>query len=153
MFMISLMPCRDLDEPPKILIQLVGVLFTAKLPLGMMIATFVFVSSYVTLTSMNPIAAIVTLFGIGAAGWKVILHWFFYRSAARGAMDFSDSIKWESRFAGGNYAFALAVGALTAFTFTLSNLGAHLLASAMVFGFCSGQVARIAFRPKSPSEK
>ena len=138
---------RQLSEPPKVHMELVAALFTASVPLSMMIATFVLVGLYVTIGSKDVVAAIATASGIAAAAFKVGLHLHFRSVGRVHQMDVSAAHGWENRFAISNILFAAALGALTARSFALVDPGAQLLTTGMLFGFCSGQVARIAVRP------
>lgn len=127
--------------------ELVFALFTTSLPLGIMVATFALVGLYVSIGSVDPVAAIATAVGIVAAALKVGLHLRFRKASEACALNAATAHDWERRFAAGNILFAAALGSLTARSFALSNPGAQLLTTGMLFGFCSGQVARIAVRP------
>ena len=136
---------RQLNEPPDVHVELVAALFTASVPLGVMVATFALVGLYVTIGSADVAAAIATISGMMAATFKVGLHLRF-RSNGR-PLDALAAQSWENQFAIGNILFAAALGILTARSFSLADPGAQLLTTGMLFGFCSGQVARIAVRP------
>ncbi|NYD89121.1 GGDEF domain-containing protein [Sphingomonas melonis] len=139
---------RIADEPPGVRIQLVAALFTAALPLGMMIVTFSLVGCYVVFAQADKPAALATGSGLLAGLWKASLHCLFRRGVRRAPVDEVGAAAWERRFGVANYAFAFCIGMLAARTFMLQDPGGQLLAIGMLFGFCSGQVARVAVRPR-----
>lgn len=139
---------RDQIEPARIYVELTAALFTATLPLAVMTATFALVGLFVAILDRDMVADSALAVGLVASAYKGWLHWAYRRAHAAGPPDAAGSLIWEQRFAVGNLALAATVGTLTARAFVLDDVGAELLGTGMMFGFCSGQVARIAVRPR-----
>lgn len=138
----------DALEPGKIYAALVESLFAAGVPLAIMAATFFGVGLFVVVVSGDGLAASAVAVGLVATGGKAWLHVRYRREARGTALTPADAEVWERWFAIGNLAFAAALGTLAARCFVLSESGPPLLATGMLFGFCSGQVARIAVRAR-----
>ena len=132
-------------EPPQVHAELVAALFSAAVPFTIMSATFVCVGVFIVAQSGDVVAGAATLVGLIAAGGKAWLH-IWFRQERRILLNSEEAILWERRFSVFNLAFAAALGTLAARSFALVAEGSQLLATAMIFGFCSGQVARLAVR-------
>lgn len=135
-------------EPGRVYVELVEALFTAVLPFAIMAATFACVGCFVVVVSGDGVAAAALLVGLVATAEKTRLHIAFRRSPDAGGMSPAAASVWERRFAVGNLGFAAALGSLAARSFMLPQAEAQLLATGMLFGFCAGQVARIAVRAR-----
>lgn len=134
-----------LAEPPEVHAELVAALFTAAIPFAIMSATFVCVGLFIVTQSGDAVAGAATAVGLIAAAGKAWLHVAFRRER-RTSLSRDETALWERRFTILNLAFAAALGALAARSFALPAAGPQLLATGMLFGFCSGQVARLAVR-------
>ena len=138
----------DPVEPGRVYVELVDALFTAVVPFAIMAATFACVGCFIVAASGDLVAASALLVGLVATIEKTRLHVAYRRSPDTRRVDPAVASDWERRFAVGNMAFAAALGTLAARPFVLLNPGAQLLATGMLFGFCAGQVARIAVRAR-----
>ena len=135
-------------ESSRVESELVAALFTASVPLLIMAATYLFVGSYIFILTKAPLVATALVVGMAAVLGKAFLHLWFRRS--RGPISLGPTLTraWDRRFAIGNLSFAAAVGSLVATTFLTSSMAAQLLGTGLLFGFCSGQVARVAVRAR-----
>ncbi len=70
-----------------------------------------------------------------------------YRRAAP-VSDFDVLLRWERRYAVGNYALAILIALLNVAVISAHEPILHLLTVSLVFGFGAGIVSRIAVRPK-----
>ena len=132
-------------EPARVHAELVEALFTAVVPFTIMTVTFACVGSFIVAQSGDSIAIAATLVGLVSALGKAWLHLWF-RHEPRSPLDGVGATMWERRFAIANLSFAAALGTLAARSFALPTPAPPLLATGMLFGFCSGQVARLAGR-------
>jgi len=85
--------------------------------------------------------------GTVATFGKLGIHYYYRKRFRTSELSASTAKTWERRFFVANLTFAVALGVLAARTFSLSDAGSELLATGMLFGFCSGQVVRISVRP------
>lgn len=88
---------------------------------------------------------------LGAAGGVVtVLRLAVLLAYRRGApvSDFGELMRWEQRYAVGNYALAILIALLNIAVISAHEPILHLLTVSLVFGFGAGIVSRIAVRPK-----
>ena len=70
-----------------------------------------------------------------------------YRRARDNVQEIAQIERWEERYALGNYAFALTLGALNCRVLMFHYPLVHMLTVSLVFGFGAGLVSRISIRP------
>ncbi|MBA4306758.1 MAG: GGDEF domain-containing protein [Sphingopyxis sp.] len=83
-------------------------------------------------------------------GLTTVLRLAALHAYRRGAPvgDFDGLIRWERRYAVGNYALAVLIALLNVAVISAHEPILHLLTVSLVFGFGAGIVSRIAVRPK-----
>ena len=135
-------------ESERVYGELVSALFTAMVPLLIMTATYLLVGSYIYTRTKAPVVLAALIVGMIASVCKLSLHVWFRRSVAGVRLSSLTASVWDRRFAIAHLSFAAALGSLLSATFSLSELGSQLLATGVLFGFCSGQVARVAVRAR-----
>ncbi|WP_155897281.1 GGDEF domain-containing protein [Aureimonas ureilytica] len=89
-----------------------------------------------------------TCLGGLASAAKVTLVGLHRRRLGQGAATLEEARVWELGHGATTCAMASSVGALSAGLFAQSDATLHMLATGLVFGYCSGVAARIFLRPK-----
>lgn len=89
-----------------------------------------------------------TCLGALATAAKVTLVALHRRRLGQGAPTLEEARVWELSHGATTCAMASSVGALSAGLFAHSDAALHMLATGLVFGYCSGVAARIYLRPK-----
>lgn len=127
---------------------LVSALADNLLPTVAIGAAFLGVALY-AFSETGAVAALgITILGVVASVLKAVLILFHRRALAQGAPTLAVIKRFEAAHAVTTWCMAGLVGALCAFLFSLPTLSLHLVATALLFGYCAGLATRISVRPK-----
>ena len=138
---------RRRSEPDALYVELVAALFTVVVPSSIMAATFLAVGVYTAIVTGGVAAWVVTALGLIPSVAKLISLAAHQLLSAEQRREPSEAARWERRFAWCSWSFSVAVSALAAMTFASSAPVPQMLATGMLFGYCSGVVARGSVRP------
>ena len=127
---------------------LVSALADNLLPTVAIGAAFLGVGLY-AFSETGAVAALgITFLGVVASVLKAVLILFHRRALAQGAPTLAVIKRFEAAHAVTTWCMAGLIGALCAFLFSLPTLSLHLVATALLFGYCAGLATRISVRPK-----
>ena len=142
-------PLRLVPEPDDVYVMLVSELFTGWLPAAIMGATFVGIGLYVALAFGAPLVLMTaTILGGSLTVLKLGLMLALRRSDIASSWDRSRAARWETAHGLATVCFAAMVAIIAVATFASSDLSLQMLATGMLFGYCSGIVARASVRPR-----
>ena len=147
------MPARSSPgyEPDDVRVELISALYRVLWPT--IIIAFVFLTvavfSYSEADARGKTwVAAVAVSGAAATFYKFILTLRFrYRSPAH--LTVAAALRWERRHAYSGWVFSVAVGSLTALSFSSPSPTPQLLATALLFGHSAGIVVRGLARPRT----
>ncbi|EAS48905.1 putative diguanylate cyclase (GGDEF domain) [Aurantimonas manganoxydans SI85-9A1] len=135
-------------EPVEVYKALVAALADNLLPIAAIGATFFSIGFYAYLETGAVGALAITVFGVVASIGKALFILFHRRIIARREPTLCDIRKFEAGHAITTWCMAAPMGALGALLFSLPDLSLHVVATALVFGYCAGVATRISVRPK-----
>lgn len=138
---------RPAPEIDAVYVVLVNELSSAWVPTAIMGVTFTGVTAFIaaSLDSSTLLAAAVAGAAVSIAKIELMKR---HRSALDwGAWDRPRAARWQLGYAISTIGFAALVGLVTALTFLSSEAALQMLATGLLFGYCSGVAARLSFRP------
>ncbi len=135
------------SEPEDVRRTLIERLALSAVPMAIMGITFVWIGAFVALSVKSSILMVFTVFGGVIVLAKIALMAAHRRANRFGAASPAQAAMWENTHAITTIGFAVAVGTITAATFTTPDLTLQMLATALLFGYCSGIVCRLSIRP------
>lgn len=142
-------PLRPVPEPDDVYVALVSELFTGWLPAAIMGVTLMGIGLYVAIASGGSIVlATATALGGLLTVLKLGLMLALRRSDTTSCWDRSLAARWEAAHGLATVCFAAMVAIIATATFHSPNLALQMLATGMLFGYCSGVVARASVRPR-----
>lgn len=136
------------EETPEVRTFLVADLAHSSVPTTIMGITLVGVTLCIHAQTDCSLLLIATLWGGLSCLFKLMLMVAQVRVARRGIPDLRTTARFEAAHAISTLGMGSAVGTVTYVVFTQPNVLLQLLATAMLFGYGSGVVARVAIRPK-----
>ncbi|GAA0314253.1 hypothetical protein GCM10009087_25820 [Sphingomonas oligophenolica] len=132
--------------PEVVYREFIDMLFGMMLPMVAMGIIVVAVAALVAWQWGDPVVAILAVTAALVTTVRVIVI-AAYRRARDTRVDIVQVERWEKRYALGNYAFALTLGALNCRVLMFHDPLVHMLTVSLVFGFGAGLVSRISIRP------
>jgi diguanylate cyclase (GGDEF)-like protein len=138
---------RSTSEPDDVYVVLVAELFGGWVPAAVMGPTFVGIGLFIALSLASPLAMIATVAGGLLSAAKLGMMIAFRR---RGPQQWGrqEARRWEIGYALVSIGFAATVAVTAAAPFAARNLPLQIVATGLLFGFCSGIVARASVRPR-----
>lgn len=134
-------------ETHNLFIALVDELATGLLPAAIMALTYGGVASYVAFIVGSPLVLILAVTGTLIGGSKCFLKCRHQRALRDRAWTRRRASRWQMAHAGLTLGFASHIGCVVACGFLAPDVALHILVTGMLFGYCSGTVTRISFRP------
>ncbi|HEY0292956.1 MAG TPA: GGDEF domain-containing protein [Hansschlegelia sp.] len=135
------------DETDDVKEVLVAQLASSIVPMTIMGGTFIVIGAFVSISLAMPILTAVTVVGGLIAVAKIVLMLMHSKRNQLGKESRSATALWERAHAVTTICFAATVGAVSATTFAAPDLTLQMLATALLFGYCSGIVCRLSIRP------
>ena len=137
---------RSTSEPDNIYVVLVAELFGGWIPAAVMGPTFVGIGLFIALSLASPVAMIATVAGglLSAAKLGMMIAFRRRRSPQWGR---PEARRWETGYSLVSTGFAATVAVIAAAPFAARDLPLQIVAVGLLFGFCSGIVARASIRP------
>ena len=126
---------------------LVGELATSWLPTTIMACTFVGVGGLIAVSHPSLLLIAATIVGGILSLVKLVVMRKHREALTLGEWTRLRSARWELAHAVLTVGFAIQVGLVTALVFLESDPASEMLATGMLFGYCSGIAARVSFRP------
>ncbi len=120
-------------------------LFSMRLPILGMGAVFACVAALAAREYGDPVNAVLAAAAVIVTAARLLTLQAYHR--ARPVADPAQLARWETRYATGNYAFALLLALLNIRALTFHEPVLHLITVSLVFGFGAGVVSRISVRP------
>lgn len=134
--------------PDEFLVELVGLLLSATAASAIMGLTFILLSAVVWAEIPHPLIGALCVTGAIASVARTAFLLIFNKKNRGRILTVGEAGRWERTYAGLCFAFASILGAFCAATLILGPPVTHLLATALLFGYCSGVVARISVRSR-----
>ncbi|MDX1730056.1 MAG: GGDEF domain-containing protein [Aurantimonas coralicida] len=135
-------------EPVEVYKALVSALAGNLLPTIAIGATFFSIGLYAYLETGTVGALAITVFGVAASLGKALFILIHRRTFARPTPALADIRRVEAGHAITSWCMAAPMGALCAFLFSRPDLSLHVVATALLFGYCAGVATRISVRPR-----
>lgn len=133
--------------PDAIRSELVGTLFSTRLPLAITGINLALVCIYLAASSRTFAPLILCLSGVSVTISRLALDFAYHRHVAASGLTSEATKHWERHYAVASYVFAAHVGTIGATAFALKDQIGEMLATALVFGYAAGVVCRISLRP------
>lgn len=141
---------KDFADPAELPLPVyrdfIDMLFSMALPIVGFGAVFVGICLLVAREQGSSLLVILAVLG-GLATVLRLAALHAYRRQAP-TSDFDSLLRWERRYAVGNYSLAILIALLNVAVISAHEPILHLLTVSLVFGFGAGIVSRIAVRPK-----
>ncbi|MGN3967375.1 hypothetical protein ACS0ZG_35960, partial [Burkholderia gladioli] len=134
-------------ETEDVYCALVADLARTIVPTSIMAATLLTVGAFGYWSTGMPSVFIVTSVGGFGSAYKIVLQLRQMSRLAQGDLSMPEARRWEASHLVATAVVATSVGALTTIFFRQPDLNLQLLGTALLFGYCSGIVARVAIRP------
>jgi diguanylate cyclase (GGDEF)-like protein len=141
-------PFGQASEPNEVYVALVSELYEGWVPTAIMGTTFVGIGIFCAFALGESFLLLPTLAGGLLTAVKLALLIASKRGDASLLWDRTDAARWEWAYALTSIGFAAMVAVVAAATFGTPNLSVQMLATGMLFGYCSGVVARTSVRPR-----
>ena len=138
---------RLISEPDDVYVVLVAELFGGWIPAAVMGPTFLGIGLFIALSLNSPLAMIATVIGGLLSAAKLGIMIAFRRRGAR-QWGRQEARRWETGYSLVSIGFAAAVAVTAALPFSAHNPPLQIVAIGLLFGFCSGIVARACVRPR-----
>ncbi|MDE0921524.1 GGDEF domain-containing protein [Aurantimonas coralicida] len=135
-------------EPVEVYKALVSALADNLLPTASIGVTFFIIGFYAYLETGAVAALAITVFGVAASLGKALFILVHRRTIAGPTPALADFRKVEAGHAITSWCMAAPMGALGAFLFSHPDLSLHIVATALLFGYCAGVATRISVRPR-----
>jgi diguanylate cyclase (GGDEF)-like protein len=127
--------------------ELIGTLFSTRLPLAIAGVNLVLVCAYLAASSHSAWPDVLCLVGIILTVARLTLDVVYHQRRSSSELTVVFARRWERYYAIGSYTFAATIGAAGASAFILKDPVGQMLATALVFGYAAGVVCRISIRP------
>lgn len=134
-------------ETNSLFIALVDELATGLLPAAIMAATYCGVASFVAFRLQSSFLLLIAVTGTVVGASKCVLKRYHRRALNDGPWTRQRASRWEMAHAAFTLGFAVHIGSVAARGFLAADPALPILVTGLVFGYCSGVVTRIAFRP------
>ncbi len=136
-----------LPEPDDVYVLLVAELFGRWAPAAVMGPTFLGIGLFIALSLASPLAMSATVAGglLSAAKLGMMIAFRCRRARQLGRRE---ARRWETGYSLVSIGLAAAVTLTAAAPFAARNLPLQIVAVGLLFGFCSGIVARASVRPR-----
>jgi diguanylate cyclase (GGDEF)-like protein len=138
---------RAAPLPPSILVELVGLLFSAAAPLALIGVAYAAVGGMAMSKDDDPISTVLAFAGIALTAVRLLLVSQFRRITRGRALGAVEARRWERAFGAGSMAFALCIGCLGARSLAFADAELQMMAIALLCGYAAGQAARVSIRP------
>ncbi|OAS20066.1 GGDEF domain-containing protein [Methylobacterium platani] len=139
------MPLRTNSD--DIHVALVAELARIAVPNGIMGATLLGVGLFVAHTLGDGLLLAAALTGGTASAAKLVLIAHQLRRTARGPLSRIEARRWERGHIATTALVAASIGTLTGRTFAQADMDMQMLATGLLFGYCSGVVTHLSIRP------
>ncbi|WP_338510257.1 GGDEF domain-containing protein [Burkholderia gladioli] len=134
-------------ETEDVYCALVADLARTIVPTSIMAATLLTVGAFgYWSTGITSVFIVTSVGGFGSA-YKIVLQLRQMSRLTKGDLSMPEARRWEVSHLVATAVVATSVGALTTIFFRQPDLNLQLLGTALLFGYCSGIVARVAIRP------
>ncbi|MCJ2085317.1 GGDEF domain-containing protein [Methylobacterium sp. E-005] len=134
-------------ETNSLFIALVDELATGVFPAAIMAATYCGVASFVAYRLESLLLSVLVLSGTILGGSKCLVKRCHQRALRNRSWTRQRASRWERVHTGFTLGFATHIGCVVACGLLASDPALPILVTGLVFGYCSGTVTRIAFRP------
>jgi diguanylate cyclase (GGDEF)-like protein len=132
--------------PDETYIELVRLLLSAVFASVIMTLIFACLTAFVWAETRHPLIAALAIAGTIAGAARSGFLALFRRRHPDGARCAAEARRWERAYAALCFAFAVVLGLFCATTMAVGAPVTHLLVTGLLFGYCSGVVARISIR-------
>lgn len=134
--------------PEAVRAELIGTLFSTRLPLAITGINLALVCAYLAASSAHPFPMLlIGGLGLVISAGRLALDIAYHQQTRTPEQTIASARSWERRYALGSYVFAATIGMVGASAFMLKNEIGEILATALVFGYAAGVVCRISIRP------
>jgi len=136
---------RSTSKPDNVCVVLVAELFDDWIPAAVMGPTFVAIGLFIALSLASLLAMVATVIGglLSAAKLGMMIG---VRRRGSSQWRRQEAGRWESGYCFVSTGFAAAVSGIAAPAFAARDLPLQIVAVSLLFGFCSGLVARASGR-------
>lgn len=134
-------------EATSLFIALSDELATGMLPAAIMAATYCGVASFTAFRLQSPFIVVAAVTGTLIGASKCLLKRYHQRALRDQTRTRRSASRWEMAHAAFTLGFAAHIGFVAARGFLASDPALPVPVTGLVFGYCSGTVTRIAFRP------
>jgi diguanylate cyclase (GGDEF)-like protein len=138
---------RSRTVSPAVYVELIGLLFTVRLPILVLGGVFGFLGIVIAPRAGDPVIAVIAALGVAVTVLRLVVHTLYQRKFLTKSPAPADARFWERRYAAGGIATAMLVGAFGARALMLPDITIHMLAVSIVFGYGAGVVTRCSIRP------
>ncbi|TXC71338.1 GGDEF domain-containing protein [Sphingomonas ginsenosidivorax] len=135
-------------EPTPVYVELIATSFTMLVPAAIMSAIFLAVGAYCALEIGGALPWIALTGGMAASIGRLGVILAYRRQSADQLADRRASANWQFRLGLSTLSFAGSLALLGAASFVSPQPIPQMLATGLLFGFCSGAVARGYIRPR-----
>jgi len=132
--------------PDDTYVELVRLLLSAVFASVIMTLIFACLTAFVWVETHDPLIAALAVCGTVAGAARSVFLALFRRRRPDGPHSAGEARQWEHAYAALCFAFAVLLGLFCAATMAIGPPVTHLLATGLLFGYCSGVVARISIR-------
>lgn len=139
---------RQPSEPNDVYVALVSELYEGWVPTAIMGTTFFGIGIFSAFALEKFLLLFPTFIGGLLTAVKLGLLIASKRRNASLLWERASAARWEWAYALTSIGFAAMVAVVVAATFRFSNLPVQMIATGMLFGYCSGGVARTSVRPR-----
>lgn len=134
-------------ESEEVYGALVAELTLTRVPTSIMGLTLLGVGLFTAQVLNDPILFAAAVIGALASVSKLVLMFLHGQRNAQGPLPMPEARQWELRHALSTVCVAGSVGTIAARIFTHPDMAMQMLATALLFGYCSGVVSRLSVRP------
>ena len=128
-------------------VELVENLFTAFVPIAIIGIVVAGVGEVLAERTENPKVAILATTIALVSLSRLFTVLVFRRAVAGKPLDAARALIWQRWYGTGSIGFAMLLGTLCALIFSLNDSVAHVLATGLLCGYCSGVIVRASVRP------
>ena len=139
---------RSEPEPTAVYVELIAVSFTMLVPAAIMSAIFLAVGVYCAFEIGGALPWIAITGGMAASAGRLGVILAYRRQPSGGSKERHVSTAWQFRLALSTLSFAASLALLGVSCFLSHQPLPQMLATGLLFGFCSGAVARGYIRPQ-----
>lgn len=135
------------SETDSLFIALVNELATGMLPAAIMAATYCGVASFIAFRLKSSVLLLIAVTGTLVEASKCGLKRRHQRALNDGPWTRRRALRWEMAHAALTFGFTVHIGWVAARGFLAADPAFPVLVTGLIFGYCSGAVTRLAFRP------